>query len=69
MSSVQREAVCCICGDGAPMPEMFGLALFPMSDVSAGQQWFAHPACVKEVMRPEVVQDLRDEIAAVWPAD
>lgn len=51
------------------MYEMLGVALFPMTDVDAAQQWFAHPECVKQMMRPEVTRDLREEIAAVWPSD
>lgn len=40
-----REAQCCVCGSGSPMYEMLGVALFPMTDVDAAQQWLAHPEC------------------------
>jgi hypothetical protein len=47
---------------------MLGVALFPMTNVGAAQQWLAHPERLKSVTEPEVLKPPREESAAVWPA-
>ena len=58
---------CCLCGQGGDWGEMFGMTLFPASDVGPFQQWYVHPGCIAGVMRPEALGPLREEIQAMWP--
>jgi len=61
-----RGLMCCLCGGGGDWSNMFGLGLFPASDVDAFQQWYAHPRCVRGVMQPSALAPLREELEAMW---
>jgi hypothetical protein len=57
---------CSLCGQGGQVNEVFGIAVFPMEDVDAAQQWFVHPKCLWDAMVPEVRDSaVREELEAM----
>lgn len=64
--TTDRKAHCCMCWETGPAAEMLRVFIDLEADPAASQQWWAHPAGVRNALHPEARGTARDELEALW---